>query len=107
MVLDMVLDCFTTITYWTLCQEGKLECWMWPLGALYLVLPTILSTLITFTCGWPYLQDLSCRKKILRGPLYFLAIPLAAIYLTGRALFCRDTKDEEKIRSGLLTQRFP
>merc|ERR1712210_212616 len=54
----MVLDCFTTITYWTLCQEGKLECWMWPLGALFLVLPTILSTLITFTCGWPHLQDL-------------------------------------------------
>ena len=57
MVLDMVLDCFTTITYRTLCQEGKLECWMWPLGALFLVLPTILSTLITFTCGWPHLQD--------------------------------------------------
>ena len=41
------------------------------------------------------LTQLSCRKKILRGPLYFLTIPLAAIYLTGRALLCGDTKDEE------------
>ena len=39
--------------------------------------------------------QLGCRKKILRGPLYFLTIPLAAIYLTGRALCCGDTKDEE------------
>ena len=104
MVLDMVLDCFTTITYWTLCQEGKLECWMWPLGVLFIALPTIVSTLITYTFGWPYPEEqilfrdtLVCfRHKIARGPLYFLTTPLSAILLTSRALCGGNTEDEEK-----------
>lgn len=76
MVLDMLLDGFTTNTYRTLCQEGKLDCWMWPLG-VFLVLPTILATLVSFTCGWTRRRDMGYCEKILSGPLYSLAAPFA------------------------------
>ena len=42
--LDMATDGSTIHNWWRLCLEGKLECFWWPLGVGFMVLPTLAIT---------------------------------------------------------------
>jgi hypothetical protein len=106
MLADMILDGLTVHTYWAMCQEGELECWMWMVGVAFLLLPTIVSTLVHFTCGCP--GDPSGYAKIIDGPLYFVSAPLIAIYLTGANLCgCRRSHNEEYDKQNVAFRKMP
>ena len=96
MVLDMVMDGLTVTLYRSLCLEGELECWLWPVGVLFLLLPTLVATLVACTCGWPGEVGMDCCMTVAGSPLYSLFAPLLALWVTGRALCCGDTEYEER-----------
>ena len=101
MLVDMVLDWLTVNKYKQMCMEGKLECWMWPLGGLFISLPTIVTTLVQ-CCGWRLggiwsekeQEDSSCFWKLTLGPLYSLTAPFIVIVTTSGALCCTDHDDD-------------
>ena len=41
-LFDVVTDILTVISWHDLCSEDKLECFWWPLGILFCILPTLI-----------------------------------------------------------------
>ena len=99
---DLVTDCLTVRHYHQMCEEGSLPCWLWPLGAIFLALPTVVMTVMVYRCdglpgGWSGDGvEMEWWRKVLYGPLYFLGAPLYGIYISGVPLYCGDTRDEAR-----------
>jgi len=80
---DMVTDGMSIHNWKRLCSEDKLECFWWPLGVTFWLLPTIVMTVVA-CCqmrndwGW----------KLLFGPLYVVWAPVVAIAVKWKNLVC-------------------
>ena len=84
-----------------MCGEGSLPCWFWPLGLLFLFLPTIVQSISIFSGrvdGW---RAMDTKYKILLGPLYILGAPGLAIKLTGETFCCGETRGEDAMMDWL------
>ena len=84
-----------------MCGEGSLPCWFWPLGLLFLFLPTIVQSISIFSGrvdGWIAMDT---KYKILLGPLYILGAPGLAIKLTGETFCCGETRGEDAMMDWL------
>ena len=95
--MDMVRDGITVSNYKKECETGKLPCWMWPLGILFMVLPTLGCTLVTtvMQCRSDDQSEDKIMQTCFMGPAFAIYAPLGAIITTGKALFGEDTVDED------------
>lgn len=113
MVGDMILDMITTHTYKKGCDAGTLPCGFWVAGLAFILLPSVVVTLVViFVSRQPtrqptgrlrLVQDLAWWEKVLVGPCFIVGVPLLAIVNTGWALCgdegmlgCGDEEDYEE-----------
>ena len=101
----MVRDGITVSNYKKECENGKLPCWMWPLGILFMVLPTLGCTLVTtvMQCRSDDQSEDKIMQTCLMGPAFAIYAPLGAIITTGFALFVEDSEDEDANKKGMAT----
>ena len=67
-------------------SNDDITCLLWPLGFVFLLLPTLFMMLYVFCCGG--LSGSHWWEKIAYGPFYVLGAPLFTILTTGRNMFC-------------------
>ena len=96
--MDVVLDYLTVSNWHNDCVEGNLPCWIWPVGAIFLALPTVVMTVVVYKYGgllggW---SNEWCMK-VLYGPLYSLGAPLYGIYVSGMSLFCGESRGGQEV----------
>jgi len=79
---DMITDGLSVHTYWNGYQDGKVPIYFWILGGLFMILPTLVSTIALCCVKWYKDEPL---HFLLKGPLYFLYVPAVSIWsaLTG------------------------
>jgi hypothetical protein len=97
-IVDMTTDGFTVSTYKMECEAGTLPCIYWQLGVLFIVLPTLVSTVVVAVKEYRDDDDDRVDKiffTLLFGLGYALVTPVLAIITTGRAFCCGYTDDEE------------
>jgi len=99
---DMVTDGMSIHNWKRLCSEDKLECFWWPLGVTFWLLPTIVMTVLF--CCW---KDAEWWQKLLAGPTFVVWAPVLAIYVKGknlvRAWKTGSTATDEATDDGELT----
>ena len=79
---DMITDGLSVHTYWNGYQDGKVPIYFWILGGLFMILPTLVSTITSYRAKFHKYQPLNF---LLAGPLYSLYVPAISIWsaLTG------------------------
>ena len=77
--LDMITDAMTLYTYYGSWQAGSLPAYFWILGAFFMVLPSLVCTIM----------------------FYCVTMPCIAIYTKGKALFCGETENKSGDREEL------